>query len=218
MAPLESAGVSDVIARLAPRRRGVEPCVMEWRRVERALVPEGTRRLLAGWLALAIASLVLAGIFAILVAFTLTPAVQLLRSANAFHLSLVAHVTFAFTVWFVTFAGALWIYTAWRAGYRLNAHLSWAGLALATTGSAAMAVPAFTLQGRPYLNDYVPVIDHPLFWAGLATTGAGVTFQALAYFAAWWAARRGRRADRGAALCGRVPNRLAWPSRPWPCC
>ena len=199
MVPLESAGVSDVAPRVVSHRGVEEACVTEGWRAERAPVPDGTRRLLAGWLALAIGSLVLAGIFAMLVAFTRTPAVQLLRSPNAFHLSLVAHVTFGFTVWFVTFAGALWIYAAWRANYSLNSHLSWAGLALATTGSIAMAVPAFTLQGRPYLNDYVPVIDHPLFWVGLAATGAGVTLQALAYLAARWVARRGSLADGGPA-------------------
>jgi hypothetical protein len=169
---------------------GVDDCLSKehWL-TSRALVPETTRRLLAGWLALAIGSLVVAGIFAILVAFTRTPAVQLLPSANAFHLSLVAHVTFAFTVWFVAFAGALWIYAAWRANYRLNAPLSWAGLSVAALGATAMAVPAFVFQGRPYLNDYVPVIDHPLFWSGLLATGAGVSLQAVAYLLAWWSGR-----------------------------
>jgi cytochrome c oxidase subunit 1 len=153
-------------------------------------VPALTRRLLAGWLALAVGSLVVAGIFAILVAFTRTPAVRLLPSADAFHLSLVAHVTFAFTVWFVAFAGALWVYAAWRANYGLAPGASWAGLALAAAGALAMAVPAFAFAGRPYLNDYVPVIDHPLFWAGLAAVAAGVGLQAAAYLLAWWPARR----------------------------
>jgi hypothetical protein len=153
-----------------------------------AIVPAATRRLLVGWLGLAMASLVVAGLFAALAAFTRTPAVQLLPSAPLFHLALVAHVTFAFTVWFLTFGGALWVYVAWRAGYPLPAGVSWAGLAMATTGSAAMAVPAFLAQGRPYLNDYVPVIDHPLFWLGLGLVTAGVAVQAVAYL---WA-RRGR--------------------------
>ncbi len=151
---------------------------------------EETRRLLTGWLGLSVSSLVVAGIFAILVAFTRTPAVQLLGSANAFHLALVAHVTFALIVWFVALAGALWIYAAWRANYRLNGSLSWAGLILASLGAAGMAAPAFVFSGRPYLSDYVPVIDHPLFWAGLVATGIGASLQAWAYLMAWWKARR----------------------------
>jgi hypothetical protein len=104
-------------------------------------------------------------------------------------------VTFAFTVWFVAFAGVLWVYVAWRSGYPLSAPVSWAALALATVGSATMAVPAFLASGKPYLNDYLPVIDHPLFWAGLALLGAGACLQAGAYLggAAAAIAGRGRR-------------------------
>jgi hypothetical protein len=156
------------------------------------VVPEGTRRLLVGWLGLAVGSLVVAGLFAGLAAFARTPAVYHWFSASAFHLALVAHVTFAFTVWFVTFAGALWVYVAWRAGYALAARASWGALATAASGAALMAIPAFTGSGRPYLSDYVPSIDHPSFWAGLALVAAGVSLQAGVYLVAW------RRAGRGA--------------------
>jgi cytochrome c oxidase subunit 1 len=148
------------------------------------VVPAVTRRLLIGWLGLALASLVVAGFFAMLAAFARTPLVYRLFDAAQFQLALTAHVTFAFTVWFVTFAGALWIYVAWRSNYPLSATASWAALALATAGSAAMAVPAFVASGKPYLNDYMPVIDHPFFWAGLVGLGAGVTLQAGAYLTA----------------------------------
>ena len=176
-------------------------------RREAPIVPETTRRLLTGWLGLAIGSLVVAGFFAALAAFARTPAVQLLPSANAFHLALVAHVTFAFTVWFVTFAGALWVYTAWRAGYPLRAAPSWLGLALATGGATLMAVPAFLGTGRPYLSDYVPVIDHPLFWAGLALVAAGVSLQAAAYL---WAVGEAHARDGrpGAARLVEAPEGL----------
>jgi cytochrome c oxidase subunit 1 len=148
------------------------------------VVPAVTRRLLIGWLGLALTSLVVAGFFAMLAAFARTPLVYRLFDAAQFQLALTAHVTFAFTVWFVTFAGALWIYVAWRSNYPLSATASWAALALATAGSAAMAVPAFVASGKPYLNDYMPVIDHPFFWAGLVGLGAGVTLQAGAYLVA----------------------------------
>lgn len=155
-----------------------------------APVPGATRRLLTAWLALALGSLVVAGLFAILVAFARTPAVELLGTrADLFHLSLVSHVTFSFTVWFITFVSALWVYAAWRSNYRLAPGLSWSGWAVATAGSALMAIPAFTASGTPYLNDYIPVIDHPLFWAGLAGALAGVGLQAVAYLGAWWTGR-----------------------------
>ena len=150
-----------------------------------AVVPLQTRRLLLGWLGLALASLVIAGFFAMLAAFARTPAVQILPTAELFHLALTSHVTFAFTIWFVTFAGALWTYVAWRANYALSAAASWTALGLAAAGSAAMAVPAFLASGKPYLNDYLPIIDHPFFWVGLALVGAGMSLQAAAYLCAW---------------------------------
>jgi hypothetical protein len=174
----------------------------------RGLVPATTRRLLAGWLGLAVGSLVVAGLFAAVAAFARTPVVYRLFSAGAFQLALVGHVTFAFTVWFVAFAGALWVYVAWRANLALSARWSWAGLSVATTGTALLAVPAFTGGGRPYLSDYVPAIDHRLFWAGLALTGLGVGVQAVAYLAAYG---RGRRPARwaGGPRGADVPEALA---------
>jgi hypothetical protein len=171
-------------------------------------VPATTRRLLAGWRGLAVGALVVAGLFAAVAAFARTPVVYRLFSAGAFQLALVGHVTFAFTVWFIAFSGALWVYVAWRAGFPLSARWSWAGLGVATAGTMLLAVPAFTGAGKPYLSDYVPAIDHPLFWAGLTLAGLGVGVQAAAYLVAWG---RGRRLSRPAGLAGGVdvPEALA---------
>src|SRR3989304_5273795 len=114
--------------------------------------PAATRRLLIGWLSLALASLVVAGIFAAIAAFARTPVVHTLFSPNAFRLALTSHVTFAFTVWFVTFAGVLWVYVAWRSNYPLDVGASWAAPSLAALGSAAMAGPAFLASGPPSLH------------------------------------------------------------------
>jgi hypothetical protein len=196
------------------------------------VVPQATRRLLRGWLGLALGSLVVAGFFAMLAAFARTPVVHALFTAGLFQLALTSHVTFAFTVWFVTFAGALWVYAAWRSGYPLDARASWAALGLSALGTASMAVPAFTGSGRPYLNDYLPVIDHPFFWAGLLLVGAGVSGQAAAYLVAAARAARARRAGAppsleglamgigaGAALLAALAFALAWarldPALPW---
>ena len=170
-------------------------------------VPATTRRLLTAWLGLALGSLVVAGIFAILVAFARTPAVQLLGTqANLFHLALVSHVTFSLTIWFIAFAGVLWTYAAWRSNYRLHPAASWTGWTVATVGAALVAVPAFTASGTPYLNDYIPVIDHSLFWTGLVAAFVGVAVQALAYLAAWV---RGRRASEPLEATGAAVAALA---------
>jgi hypothetical protein len=132
-----------------------------------------------------VGSLVVAGLFAALAAFARTPALYRLFSAGQFQRALVAHVTFAFTVWFLAFAGALWVYLAWRAGLALPVWPAWAGLATSVGGAALAAVPAVTGAGQPHLVDYVPAIDHPLFWSGLALVGAGAGLQAAAYLVAW---------------------------------
>ncbi|HSE96132.1 MAG TPA: hypothetical protein VLD61_09575, partial [Methylomirabilota bacterium] len=161
------------------------------------LIPAPTRRLLAGWLGLAVGSLIVAGLFAAVAAFARTPVVYRLFSAGAFQLALVGHVTFAFTVWFVAFTGGLWVYVAWRGSYPLSTGWSGAGLGVATAGAALLAVPAFTGVGKPYLSDYVPAIDHPLFWMGLTLTGVGVGVQALAYLVAYGRGRRPARSGDG---------------------
>jgi hypothetical protein len=195
---------------------------------DRTAPPAGVRRLLTAWLGLATSSLVVAGLFAALVAFARTPAVQLLGSAaRLFHLALIAHVTFALTIWFVAFAGLLWVTAAWRYGYPLHATVAWAGWALAAAGATLAAVPAFTASGTPYLNDYVPVIHHRLFWTGLLATLSGVGVLAAGYLEAW--ARGRRRADplpatalalaALALLLALATLALTWmrldPHRPW---
>jgi cytochrome c oxidase subunit I len=171
-------------------RNGVATVQRRGQALSPGLIPAAMRRLLAGWLGLAVGSLVVAGLFAAVAAFARTPVVYRLFSAGAFQLALVGHVTFAFTVWFVAFSGALWVYVAWRANFPLSLRWSWAGLGVAVAGTALLAIPAFTGVGKPYLSDYVPAIDHPLFWMGLTLTGVGVGVQAVAYLVAYGRGRR----------------------------
>jgi hypothetical protein len=180
-----------------PARNGTAAVVHGDQALPPGLVSATTRRLLAGWLGLAVGSLVVAGLFAAVAAFARTPVVYRLFSARGFQLALVGHVTFAFTVWFVAFSGALWVYVAWRANYALSAGWSWAGLGVATAGTALLAAPAFSGVGEPYLSDYVPAIDHPLFWVGLTLTLLGVGVQAVAYLVASGLGRRPSRSAGG---------------------
>jgi cytochrome c oxidase subunit I len=191
-------GVSPVSGfSLEPARNGTGSVTHDDRVRAASPVPVATRRLLMAWLALAVGSLVLSGLFAAVAAFARTPVLYRFFSAATFQLTLVGHVTFAFTVWFVAFAGALWVYVAWRAGYALAPRSSWGAFATTAAGGALMAIPAFMSSGQPYLSDYVPSIDHPLFWSGLALVAAGVSLQASVYLVAW--ARRPRPATSAGA-------------------
>ncbi|MBF0304438.1 MAG: cbb3-type cytochrome c oxidase subunit I, partial [Alphaproteobacteria bacterium] len=49
-----------------------------------------------------------------------------------------------------------------------------AGLWLAVAGSALLLVPTLGNQGEASLNNYVPVLDHPLYYVGLGMAALGV--------------------------------------------
>ncbi|MDP1940220.1 MAG: hypothetical protein Q8K54_06155, partial [Gallionella sp.] len=70
---------------------------------------EAGRRLASGWLWLGIASLVGAGIFAILLVLARTPYLQdIFPWVDFFHTALVVHVDLSVLLWFLAFAGVLW--------------------------------------------------------------------------------------------------------------
>jgi heme/copper-type cytochrome/quinol oxidase subunit 1 len=132
------------------------------------------------WVFFAAFSLVFAGIFAFLAAMTRTPAVELLPSADYFRVTIVGHVIFALGVWFLGFMGALWCYAAskrrtlfwknWRPGFWIS-----------VLGMALIAFTSLLAKGEPQLIDYVPLLDHPIYFAGLFFIALGVTATIVAY-------------------------------------
>lgn len=129
---------------------------------------------LRGWLLLALGALAVAGVLALALAASRMPGVQdnLPWGAEFFHRGLVTHVVFSFQVWLLAMLGALSVPAspARAAG--------WAGLGLAATGCALLLVPTITGAGEAALNNYVPVLVHPLYFAGLAVLAAGVAVAA----------------------------------------
>jgi cytochrome c oxidase subunit 1 len=148
------------------------------------------RKLLYAWLLSAISAAAIAGTLAFAVAMTRTPGVRLLATARAFHVILVGHVTFALTIWLLAFISTAWTYTAARAGLPLNRRVGWAGLAVALAGAVVVSIPIVLFQGQDVMNDYVPLLDTPLFFVGYVTFVAGVGITAANYLAA--VARRDR--------------------------
>lgn len=134
------------------------------------------RRALSGWLLLALGSLAVAGGLALLLALSRTPVVQDWLPwpwETFFRKALVAHVVFAFVVWYLAMLGGL------AAAARPGSRTSLLGLALATAGAFLLLVPTLTNQGEASLNNYVPVLVHPLFYAGLAALALGVSLPVL---------------------------------------
>jgi heme/copper-type cytochrome/quinol oxidase subunit 1 len=134
------------------------------------------RRVLTGWLLLAVGSLAVAGALALLLVLSRTPYVQDWLPwpwESFFRKALVAHVVFAFVVWYLAILGGL------AATVRPGSRSGLYGLLLAVFGALLLLVPTLANQGDASLNNYVPVLIHPLFYAGLGFLALGVGLPVL---------------------------------------
>ncbi len=138
----------------------------------------GARRELWWWSALAMLSLAVSGVFAVLLALSRVPGIQDVFPwpLDFFHKGLVIHVVFSFVVWFLAVFGGLLHLAAVRLGgarVRLNG-LGMAGVAATAVASVLLFAPALLDRGEASLNNYVPVIIDPLYYLGLAVLGGGI--------------------------------------------
>lgn len=129
------------------------------------------------WLLLGLGALAAAGALALLLALSRAPVSQdwLPWGPDFFHKGLVTHVVFSFQVWLLAMAGAL---TALVSPYR-GRKWGFAGFAAAATGCVLLLVPTLAGSGEASLNNYVPVLVHPLYYGGLALVGLGTGVAAL---------------------------------------
>lgn len=130
------------------------------------------RTLAAGWLMLGLVSLILSGVFSVLLVLSRTPYVnELFPVADFFRVALVVHVDLSVLVWFVALAGMLWSINGMAVG------LAWGRLALGlcAVGTALMSAAPFVAEGPPIMSNYIPVLDQPAFLLGLTVFGLGAT-------------------------------------------
>jgi hypothetical protein len=156
---------------------------------------DARRRLATGWLWLALAALVGAGLFSVLLVLARAPYTKdLFALADFFRVALVVHVDLSVLVWFAAFAGLLWTLN----GGTRHLGLGWAGLAAAAAGTLAMCAAPFLGAEPPVMSNYVPVLDGPVFLGGLLLFAAGCALLVLRALLA--AQRVGPRPDGAAAL------------------
>ncbi|OOG23101.1 hypothetical protein B1C78_12495 [Thioalkalivibrio denitrificans] len=131
-----------------------------------------------------VAALAVAGLFAVLLVVARVPGASALFSdQNFFRIALVIHVDQSVLIWFLAFAGALWSLAS--PVHDRYPSLGWAAFALAAGGAGLMALSPLFGAGDPSLNNYVPVLRHPVFHASLILFGLGVMLQVLLYGAGW---------------------------------
>ena len=150
-----------------------------------AVADPAARRELWAWSALAILSLGVAGVFALLLALSRTPGIQdaVPWPLDFFRKGLVIHVVFAFIIWFLAMFGAIMHLATWSGKPRL-ARLGTVGVGLAFVACLLILLPALMDRGEPTLNNYVPAIVDPVYYAGIALLAGAMTLPAAQLFLA----------------------------------
>ncbi|MDO8412620.1 MAG: cbb3-type cytochrome c oxidase subunit I [Gallionellaceae bacterium] len=147
--------------------------------MDTALQNQSARRLAAGWLLLALAALGLAALCAILLVAARSPLFGgFAAPRDLFRSALVLHVGFAVVVWFLAAAAGLWTLAAGN-----SSRWRWTALLLAACGAVAMAMAPWFGTPTPVLSNYIPVLDSPLFLAGLSAFMAGIAIAGMASLA-----------------------------------
>ncbi len=132
---------------------------------------EFNRRTSSGWLMLAVGSLLVAGLFTILLVLSRTPYIQeVIPWVDFFHTALVVHVDLTVLVWFLGYAGMFWTLNT---DSRCNA-CGRLGLWLAIAGCCIIVIAPFLGAAEPLMNNYVPVLRDPIFFVGLGMFGVGI--------------------------------------------
>ncbi len=133
-------------------------------------------KIAGGWLRLGVATLLVAGLYAVLLVVARTPLVKnILPDTDIFYVSLVVHVIFSNVFWFLAFAGVLW---------NINTRprllpLGWSALAAAAAGMAIIAVSPLLGAGSPVMSNYIPFLESRIFFSGLAVAGFGFVLLVL---------------------------------------
>jgi len=136
------------------------------------LTDSGSEKTVSAWIILGLLSLIAAGVFSILLVLARTPFVQqYIPFVDFFHVALVVHVNLSVLVWLLSISAAFWsLATAGR--YERWQYVS---LWTAAIGTLVMVIAPFVGAGRPLISNYVPVLDHPIFFAGLGLFITGIT-------------------------------------------
>jgi cytochrome c oxidase subunit 1 len=175
------------------------------------IAPGPARQQARAWLWLGVAALIGAGLLAILLVLSRTPGIQdVFPLREFFRAALVVHVDLSVLIWFMAFACVLWSLGA--AQPRLVA-FGWLGFWLAAAGTAVMAISPFFPDTQPLLNNYIPMLQQPVFYFGLSLAGAGFGVTILRTVVVAWPeqpAANGAEAMRFGVFLGALAGLSAW--------
>ncbi|MEW7990347.1 MAG: cbb3-type cytochrome c oxidase subunit I [Candidatus Thiodiazotropha sp.] len=136
------------------------------------------RGLVVKWLQLGVLALGLAGLFALLLVLSRTPGSEAFFPwVDFFRTALVVHVDQSVLIWFLAMSGVVWCLNA-RSDSGLTG-MQQPALLMALTGTLGLALSAFIGDGSPLMNNYVPVLQRPLFFLMLGLFAVGIALQSL---------------------------------------
>ena len=130
----------------------------------------------SSWLKLSVLSLIAAGLFAVLLVLSRAPGIQdIIPWIDFFHTALVVHVNLSVLFWFMSFSCLFWSL------YAANSYLILDRLALylCVTGTVILIVAPFLGAGKPLINNYIPVLQHPLFFWATGVYALGLLLQTI---------------------------------------
>ncbi|MCW8887011.1 MAG: hypothetical protein OQK12_17435, partial [Motiliproteus sp.] len=130
------------------------------------------------WLQLGVAALAIAGLFALLLVLSRVPqASDFFPWIDFFRTALVIHVDQSVLIWFLAMAGAVW--TLGNSNNAQTSRLTATAFILALGGTLLIALSAFFGDGKALMNNYVPVLQRPMFFISLGLFGAGIALRLL---------------------------------------
>jgi hypothetical protein len=179
------------------------------------IAPGPSQRLARAYLWLGVAALIGSGVLAIVLVLSRTPGISTtFPLRDLFKAALVVHVDLSVLIWFMAFAGVVWsLATAPR-----WVGLGWLAWGLASGGTLAMAVSPFLPNAQPLLNNYIPILDQPVFLAGLSLCGLGFGLTILRTLVWGWGTAgelaQARALHRGVMLSA-LAGGMAWVALGW---
>jgi len=137
---------------------------------------DSLRKTSRAWLLLGLTSLVGAGVFSVLLVLARTPGIQeVIPLIDFFRTALVVHVNLSVLIWLLSMAGVFWSLAC------ANDAPWWDrfSFGLAAGGTATIIASPFIGAGDPLMNNYVPLLRHPIFYWGLGLFTAGISSHLL---------------------------------------
>jgi len=134
------------------------------------------RQQVIAWLWLAVSTLLIAGIFAVLLVLSRTPFIsELFPFEDFFHTALVIHVNLSSLVWILAVASALWTLNSRPIAPIIGKTV----FIIVVSGVLIMTLSPLSGNVTALMSNYIPVLDDRIFLGGLLLFALGMCLQVL---------------------------------------